>query len=107
MFRRRFQIREGKRRAFGRGLFFAWEKTEISKKNYDKRYKGKTIISRKSCKRLRYLLFEVAMSLVAKNKELYHYHTTRKLNPLKKMQSLMAVVAKLLRVFFIMLMKEV
>ena len=56
------------------------------------------------------MLFEVAMSLVAKNKEfgeLRHYYTTRKLNPLKKMQSLMAVAAKLLRVFFEMLTKGV
>lgn len=50
------------------------------------------------------------MSLVAKNKEfdkLHHYYTTRKLNPLKKMQSLMAVAAKLLRVFFAILTKGV
>ncbi|MFR0074888.1 MAG: hypothetical protein ACLRVD_11260 [Blautia caecimuris] len=42
------------------------------------------------------------MSLVAKNpefRELHNYYTTRRLNPLKKMQSLMAIAAKLIRVF--------
>ena len=50
------------------------------------------------------------MSLVAKNpefRELHEYYTTRKLNPLKKMQSLMAIASKLLRVFYAMLTKEV
>ena len=50
------------------------------------------------------------MSLVAKNpefRELHGYYTTRKLNPLKKMQSLMAIAAKLLRVFYAMLTKGV
>ena len=78
--------------------------------NSSGKHKGETTISRRGRKRLRYLLFEVAMSLVAKNKEfgeLHHYYTTRKLNPLKKMQSLMAVAAKLLRVFFAMLTKGV
>ena len=59
-------------------------------------------------KRLRYLLFEVAMSLVAKNpefRELHNYYTARRLNPLKKMQSLMATAAKLIRVFYAMLTK--
>jgi transposase len=71
---------------------------------------GKTTISRRGRKRLRYLLFEVAMSLVAKNpefRELHNYYTTRRLNPLKKMQSLMAIAAKLIRVFFAMLTKGV
>ena len=48
------------------------------------------------------------MSLVAKNpefRELHNYYTTRRLNPLKKMQSLMAVAAKLIRVFYAMLTK--
>ena len=48
------------------------------------------------------------MSLVAKNpefRELHNYYTTRRLNPLKKMQSLMAIAAKLIRVFYTMLTK--
>lgn len=50
------------------------------------------------------------MSLVAKNSEfrkLHNHYTTRKINLLKKMQSLMAVAAKLLQVFFAMLTKGV
>ena len=78
--------------------------------NSSGKHKGQTTISRRGRKRLRYLLFEVAMSLVGKNPEfgtLHHYYTTRKINPLKKMQSLMAVAAKLIRVFYAMLTKGV
>ena len=78
--------------------------------NSSGKHKGETTISRRGRKRLRYLLFEVAMSLVAKNPEfrkLHEYYTTRKLNPLKKMQSLMAVASKLLRVFYSILTKGV
>ena len=78
--------------------------------NSSGKHKGKTTISRRGRKRLRYLLFEVAMSLVAKNpefRELHNYYTTRRLNPLKKMQSLMAIAAKLIRVFYVMLTKGV
>ena len=74
--------------------------------NSSGKHKGKTTISRRGRKRLRYLLFEVAMSLVAKNKEfrdLHSYYTTRSCNPLRKMQSLMAISAKLIRVFYAML----
>ena len=78
--------------------------------NSSGKHKGKTTISRRGRKRLRYLLFEVAMSLVAKNpefRELHNYYTARRLNPLKKMQSLMAIAAKLIRVFYAMLTKGV
>lgn len=78
--------------------------------NSSGKHKGQTTISRRGRKRLRYLLFEVAMSLVAKNPEfaeLHHYYTTRKINPLKKMQSLIAVASKLIRIFYAMLTKGV
>ena len=78
--------------------------------NSSGKHKGETTISRRGRKRLRYLLFEVAMSLVSKNREfaeLHNYYTTRKQNPLKKMQSLMVVAAKLIRVFYAMLTKGV
>lgn len=78
--------------------------------NSSGKHKGQTTISRRGRKRLRYLLFEAAMSLAGKNPEfgtLHHYYTTRKINPLKKMQSLMAVAAKLIRVFYAMLTKGV
>ena len=78
--------------------------------NSSGKLKGETTISRRGRKRLRYLLFEVAMSLVAKNpefRELHNYYTTIRQNPLKKMQSLMAIAAKLIRVFYAMLTKGV
>jgi len=56
------------------------------------------------------LLFEVSMSLVSKNpefRELHHYYTTREKNPLKKMQSLMAIGCKVIRVFYAILSKGV
>ena len=80
------------------------------KENSSGKHKGETTISKRGRKRLRYLLFEVAMSLVSKNAEfaeLHRYYTTRASNPLKKMQSLMAVACKLIRIFYAMLTKEV
>ena len=80
------------------------------KENSSGKHKGETTISKRGRKRLRYLLFEVAMSLVSKNPEfaeLHRYYTSRPVNPLKKMQSLMAVACKLIRVFYAMLTKEV
>lgn len=77
--------------------------------NESGKYKGQTTISRRGRKRLRYLLFEVSMSLVAKNpefRELHRYYTTRDKNPLKKMQSLTAIGCKLIRVFYALLTKE-
>lgn len=59
-------------------------------------------ISKRGRKRLRYLLFEAAISVVGKNeefKEIHRYYTTREKNPLKKMQSLITVTCKLIRVF--------
>ena len=78
------------------------------KENSSGQHKGKTTISKRGRKRLRYLLFEVAMSLVGKNpefKEIHEYYTTRAENPLKKMQSLMAIACKLIRVFYAILTK--
>ena len=80
------------------------------KENSSGKHKGETTITKRGRKRLRYLLFEVAMSLVAKNPEfaqLHLYYTTRRINPLKKMQSLMAVACKLIRIFYAMLTKQV
>ncbi len=67
------------------------------------KHQGETRISRRGRKRLRYLLFEAALSLVGKNKEfreLHDYYTHRPENPLKKKQSLVAVACKFLRVAY-------
>lgn len=76
--------------------------------NSSGKHKGEITISRRGRKKLRYLLFEAAMSLAAKNpefRELHEYYMIRKLNPLKKMQVLMAIAAKQLRVFCAILTK--
>ena len=67
------------------------------------KHQGETRISRRGRKRLRYLLFEAALSLVGTNKaftELHAYSTHRPENPLKKKQSLVAVACKFLRVAY-------
>lgn len=74
------------------------------------KHNGKTKINKRGRKRLRYLLFEAAISVVGKNeefKEIHRYYTTRGKNPLKKMQSLIAVACKLIRVFHVILTKGV
>ena len=72
------------------------------------KHKGETKISHRGRKRLRYWLFQVAKSAVAhaeEFKELHVYYTTRKDNPLKKMQSLMVIACKILRVIYTILTK--
>lgn len=70
--------------------------------NSSGKHKGEHHISYRGRKRLRYVMYEAAISVVAHNaefKEIHQYYTTRTQNPLKKMQSLIAVACKLLRVF--------
>lgn len=72
------------------------------------KHKGQTKISHRGRKRLRYWLFQAAKSAVAhaeEFKELHTYYTTRDVNPLKKMQSLIVIACKILRVIFTMLTK--
>lgn len=72
------------------------------------KHKGETKISHRGRKRLRYWLFQGAKSAVAhaeEFKELHVYYTTRTDNPLKKMQSLIVIACKLLRVIYTILTK--
>jgi transposase len=65
--------------------------------------KGETVITKRGRCRLRALLYRAALTLVAKNPEfraLHTYFTTRKENPLKKKQSMIALCNKLIRVLF-------
>ena len=67
------------------------------------KHKGETKISHRGRKRLRYWLFQAAKSAVAhaeKFKELHVYYTIRADNPLKKMQSLIVIACKLLRIIY-------
>ena len=72
------------------------------------KHKGQTKISHRGRKKLRFWLFQAAKSAVAhaeEYKELHMYYTTREENPLKKMQSLIVIACKLLRVIFTILKK--
>ncbi|MDQ1914873.1 IS110 family transposase [Paenibacillus sp. GD4] len=78
------------------------------KENTSGKHKGQTKITKRGRKRLRALLFRVMMPLVAKNrafKALHQYYTKRPANPLKKMQSLIALCSKLIRILFGVLKK--
>lgn len=70
------------------------------------KHKGETRISHRGRKRLRYWLFLAAKSAVAHAEEfknLHEYYTTRPENPLKKMQSLIVIACKILRIIFTIL----
>lgn len=72
------------------------------------KHEGKTKISYRGRKRLRYWLFQAAKSAVAhaeEFKELHIYYTTRPENSLKKMQSLIVIACKILRVIYAILNK--
>ena len=74
------------------------------------KHKGESHISYRGRKRLRYVLYEAAISLIARNeefKEIHGYYRTRKKNPLKKMQSVIAVACKAIRIFYTILTKGV
>ena len=70
------------------------------------KHKGQTKISYRGRKRLRYWLFQAAKSAVShadEFKQLHEYYTTRLKNPLKKMQSLVVIACKILRVIYTIL----
>ena len=55
-------------------------------------------------------MYEAAISVIGKNKEfreIHDYYRTRKQNPLKKMQSVIAIACKLIRIFYTILTKGV
>lgn len=67
------------------------------------KHKGETKISHRGRKRLRYWLFQGVKSAVAhaeEFRELHIYYTTRADNPLKKMQSLIVIACRLLRIIY-------
>ena len=74
------------------------------------KHNGESHISYRGRKRLRYVLYEAAISVVGKNEEfrkIHEYYQTRKKNPLKKMQSVVAVACKIIRIFYTILTKGV
>ena len=74
------------------------------------KHNGESRISHRGRKRLRYALYEAAISVIGKNKEfreIYDHYRTRSQNPLKKMQSVIAIACKLIRIFYTILTKGV
>ena len=74
------------------------------------KHQGQTKISHRGRKRLRYWLFQGALSVVSHNeafRKIHEYYTTRAENPLKKMQSITVIACKLLRIIFTILKKGV
>lgn len=80
------------------------------KENSSGKHKGQTTISKRGRSRLRSILFNAVIPLIATNAEfrsLHEYYTTRAANPLKKKQSVIAISCKLIRVFYAILVKGV
>lgn len=80
------------------------------KENSSGKHKGQTTICKRGRKRLRYYLTFGIMPLLSKNEEfraLHRYYTTRKERALKKMQSLVALSNKLIRIFYAILTKDI
>ena len=71
--------------------------------------KSGTCISKRGRSRLRSLLYQIAFTMVAKNKEmkeLHQYLTSRPKNPLKKKQSLVVISKKIITVIYSLLKKQ-
>jgi hypothetical protein len=80
------------------------------RENSSGKHKGQTKITRRGSPRLRSLLFRGVITLLAKNaefQELHRYYTQRSQNPLKKMQSAIALSCRLIRVLFALGRKQV
>ncbi len=80
------------------------------RENSSGKHKGQTKISRRGRPKLRSLLFRGVIPLLAKNaefQELHRYYTQRTQNPLKRMQSAIALSCRLIRVLFTLGRKQV
>ena len=78
--------------------------------NSSGKHKGKSRISKRGRRKLRRILYQVMIPLLARNKEfreIYDYYITRVKNPLKRRQAMVAVGCKLIRVFYAVLTKGV
>ena len=80
------------------------------KENSSGKHKGRTKITKRGRPKLRSLLYRATFPLVVNNDEfrdLHNYYTARSENPLKKIQSLIALCCKLIRILFALWSKEV
>jgi len=72
-------------------------------------HKGLTTITKRGRSRLRAILFRAMLPLVAKNAEfnaLHKYYTSRKENPLKKKQSLIALCGRFIRIAYTLITRN-
>ncbi|GLI51021.1 hypothetical protein TSYNTROOL_11070 [Tepidanaerobacter syntrophicus] len=80
------------------------------KENSSGNHKGQTTITKRGRSRLRAILFRAILPITAKNKEfseLHKYYTTRAKNPLKKMQSLIVLCRKLIKIAFKLITEDI
>ena len=78
--------------------------------NSSGKYEGQMTISKRGRSRLRALLFRAILPLTGKNAEfnaLHRYNISERENPLKKMQSLIALCGKLIKVVYTLVTKDV
>lgn len=78
--------------------------------NSSGKHKGRSRISKRGRRKLRKILYQVMIPLLARNREfreIYDYYVTRVKNPLKRRQAMVAVSCKLIRVFYVVLTKGV
>lgn len=78
--------------------------------NSSGKHKGRSRISKRGRRKLRKILYQVMIPLLARNKEfreIYDYYVKRVKNPLKRRQAMVAVSCKLIRVFYAVLTKGV
>ena len=78
--------------------------------NSSGKHKGRTRISKRGRRKLRKILYQVMVQLLAGNREfreIYDCYVTRVKNPLKRRQAMVAVSCKLIRVFYAVLTKGV
>lgn len=70
---------------------------------------SRTVISKRGRKNLRSILYNIAVTMVARNdemKELYHYLKVRPNNPLKKKQALVVISKKAIAIIFALVKKQ-
>ncbi len=78
--------------------------------NSSGKHKGRSRISKRGRRKLRKVLYQVMIPLLARNQEfrqIYDYYVTRVKNPLKRRQAMVAVSCKLIRVFYAVLTKGI
>ena len=100
----------GTKHYFGNDFLEKGTKIRLEKEPDNEYDKEAIKVTYEGRKRLRYVLYEAAISLIGQNaefKEIHRYYLTRQNNPLKKMESVIAVACKALRVFYAILTKGV